>query len=305
MEIVSSSFRQRMLALHGSKGKVWLEQLPALLDSLCRRWSLAIEQPLRDLSYNFVAQARRPDGTPVMLKVGVPNDELLSEIAALRHYDGRGCVMLLEADAELGAMLLERLEPGTMLVALDDDRATRIAAEVMQTLWRPLPEAHSFVTTETWARGIARLRAAFDGGSGPFPPQLVDAAERLFPDLLASAEEPVLLHGDLHHYNILAAQRQPWLVIDPKGVSGEPLYETGALLRNPMPQVGAWPDLRRRLARRVDILAEHLQGDRARIVAWGLAQAVLSSWWNYEDEGKHGEEALIVAEALWAMHKGV
>ncbi len=114
-----------MLALHGSKGKVWLEQLPALLDSLCRRWSLAIEQPLRDLSYNFVAQAWRHDGTPVMLKVGVPNDELLSEIAALRHYDGRGCVMLLEADVELGAMLLERLEPGTMLVALDDDRATR------------------------------------------------------------------------------------------------------------------------------------------------------------------------------------
>lgn len=294
-----------MLALHGSKGKVWLEQLPALLDSLCRRWSLAIEQPLRDLSYNFVAQAWRHDGTPVMLKVGVPNDELLSEITALRHYDGRGCVMLLEADVELGAMLLERLEPGTMLVALDDDRATRIAAEVMQTLWRPLPAVHSFVATETWARGIARLRATFDDGSGPFPPQLVDAAERLFPDLLASAEEPVLLHGDLHHYNILAAQRQPWLVIDPKGVSGEPIYETGALLRNPMPQVGTWPDLRRRLARRVDILAEHLQAERARIVAWGLAQAVLSSWWNYEDEGKHGEEALVVAEALWAMDKGV
>lgn len=294
-----------MLALHGSDGKVWLEQLPALLDSLCRRWSLVIEQPLRDLSYNFVAQARRHDGTPVMLKVGVPNDELLSEIAALRHYEGRGCVSLLEADPRVGALLLERLEPGTMLVELDDDRATRIAVELMQTLWRPLPEAHSFVTTEKWARGIARLRATFNDGSGPFPPRLVDASERLFPDLLASAQEPVLLHGDLHHYNILAAQRQPWLVIDPKGVSGEPLYETGALLRNPMPQVGAWPNLRRRLARRVDILAEHLQADRARIVAWGLAQAVLSSWWNYEDEGKHGEEALVVAEALLAMHKGL
>lgn len=293
-----------MLALHGSEGKIWLKQLPSLLDSLCRRWSLVIEQPIRDLSYNFVAQARKHNGTPVMLKVGVPNDELLSEIAALRCYEGRGCVMLLEADAELGAMLLERLEPGTMLVALDDDRATRIAAELMQTLWRPLPEAHSFVTTEEWARGIARLRATFNGGSGPFPPQLVDAAERLFPDLLASAQEPVLLHGDLHHYNILAAQRQPWLVIDPKGVSGEPLYEIGALLRNPMPQVGAWPNLRRRLARRVDILSEHLQADRARIVAWGLTQAVLSSWWNYEDEGKHGEEALVVAEALLAMHEG-
>lgn len=292
-----------MLALHGDDGKVWLEQLPALLENLRRRWSLEIEQPLSDLSYNFVAQARRRDGTPVMLKAGVPDDELLSEIAALRHYDGRGCVMLLEADPDVGAMLLERLEPGTMLVDLDDERATRIAAEVMQTLWRPLPRLHSFVTVEQWAQGLERLRATFDGGSGPFPPQLVEAAEQLFADLLASSSEPVLLHGDLHHYNILAAQRAPWLVIDPKGVSGEPLYETGALLRNPMPQVGGWPDLRRTLTRRVDILAEQLEADRARIVAWGLAQAVLSSWWSYEDEGEKGEEALVVAEALLTMHK--
>lgn len=292
-----------MLALHGAGGKVWLEQLPALLDRLCRRWSLQIEEPLRDLSYNFVARARRDDGSAVILKVGVPNDELLGEIGALRHYDGRGCVLLLEAAPELGAMLLERLEPGTMLVNIDDDRATHIAAEVMQTLWRPLPKSHSFVTIAQWAKGLERLRATFDGGSGPFAPRLVDVAERLFADLLASSAEPVLLHGDLHHYNILAAERAPWLVIDPKGVSGEPLYETGALLRNPMPQVAGWPDLRSRLARRVHILAEHLGADHERIVAWGLAQAVLSSWWNYEDEGKHGEEALVVAEALLAMYE--
>lgn len=287
-----------MLALHGSEGDAWLQRLPALLETLCRCWSLTPEGPLAELSYNYVAKARRQDGTPVMLKVGVVNDELLSEIDALRHYDGRGCVQLLEADPALGAMLLERLTPGGMLVELDDDSATRIAAEVMQALWRPLPASHSFVTAEKWAEGMQRLRGTFDGGYGPFPPRLVDAAERLFADLLASPQESVLLHGDLHHYNILAAERGPWLAIDPKGVSGEPLYETGALLRNPLPQVATWPDLRRTLARRADILAECLQANRDRILGWAVAQAVLSSWWSYEDEGKRGEETLVIAEVL-------
>jgi len=109
--------------------------------------------------------------------------------------------------------------------------------------------------------------------------------------------EPVLLHGDLHHDNILAAERQPWLAIDPKGLVGEPEYEVGALLRNPMPGLLAIPHPERVLARRLDILAESLGFDRDRLRAWGLAQAVLAAWWSIEDHGQ-GWETWIACAAL-------
>jgi streptomycin 6-kinase len=111
--------------------------------------------------------------------------------------------------------------------------------------------------------------------------------------------EPVLLHGDLHHFNILAAERQPWLALDPKGVVGEPAYEVGALLRNPYPEFLTWPNLDRVLARRVNQLAEELGFDRERLVGWGFAQAVLSGWWSYEDHG-HGWESGIALAELFA-----
>lgn len=303
MPIVPEDFAIRIRALHGARGDAWLAQLPQLVGRFCSRWSVTIEAPVPSPSYNYVAKGRRSDGQPVALKLGVAHDGLLAEIEALRLYNGRGCAKLLAAQPDEGALLLEWVEPGAMLVTVEgDERATRIAAEVMRALWRPLPQEHPFPTTAKWAEGLKRLRATFGGGTGPFPKKLVEAAEQLFAELLASSALPVLLHGDLHHYNILSAIRAPWLAIDPQGLAGEPLYETGALLRNPMPQIAAWSDLRRILARRIAILAEMLEADAVRILGWGMAQAVLSSWWNYEDEGALGEEALRVAEELLALY---
>ncbi len=229
----------------------------------------------------------------------MPNPELRTEIAALRVYAGRGIVRLLDADSDRGLLLLERIRPGTPLVELDDDEAaTAIAADLMRELWRPVPPAHSFPTVADWAVGMQRLRARYDGGTGPLPLALVEIAEERFATLLSSAAEPVLLHGDLHHWNILRSERRPWLALDPKGVIGEPAYEVGALLRNPMPQLLRLPNPRRTLARRVDQLAERLSFDRARLFAWGMAQAVLSAWWMIEDHGSGWEASIAVAEIL-------
>jgi streptomycin 6-kinase len=171
---------------------------------------------------------------------------------------------------------------------------------MMHQLWRPAPADHSFPTVADWGRGFARLRAEFNGRTGPFPAKVVDKAEQLFAGLLASAAAPVLLHGDLHHENILQAKRRPWLAIDPKGVVGEPAYEVGALLRNPIPHMfEESPDnLRRRQARRLDILAEMLNIDRQRLWGWSLAQAVLSAWWSYEDGEPGWEPTLRLATEL-------
>lgn len=299
--MIPDSFARTLLDLFNDTGVVWLNNLPRLISDCERRWSLTVLPPF-ELSYNYVARAIRADGTDVVLKVGVPNPELLTEIAALRLYDGHGIVRLIDSDPEAGVMLLERLKPGAPLVTLaDDERATSIAAQVMKQLWRPAPPDHLFPTVHGWAAGMERLRGHFGGGAGPLPVRLVETAESLFAELLASMDEPVLLHGDLHHWNILSAEREPWLALDPKGVVGEPAYDVGALLRNPLPGLLDTPNPGRVLARRVDQLAEELGFDRQRLIGWGVAQAVLSAWWSIEDHGEHREgweEAMTCAELL-------
>lgn len=299
MPALPPTFTRTIHELYGERGERWLANLPGLLAACARRWSLAIAPPFPNLTYNYVAPAARADGVEVVLKVGPPNPELLTEIAALRGYDGRGSVRLLDADPEWGALLLERLRPGVPLTTVaGDEAATLIAAQVMRQLWRPAPPDHAFPTVARWAAGLQRLRQTFAGGVGPFPAGLVATAENLFAELLPSMAEPVLLHGDLHHDNILQAQRQPWLALDPKGVVGEPAYELGALLRNPQPQLLAYPEPARILARRVDLLAEFFGLARERIIGWGVAQAVLSAWWSYEDHGHGWAPAMTVARLL-------
>lgn len=291
-----ASFVRTIHEVFPDRGLAWLDDLPRLVARYEQCWSLTAGPPFGNLSYNYVAPARRADGSEAVLKLGVPNRELSSEIAALRHYDGRGSARLLEADADQGALLIERLTPGTSLATVaDDEQATAVAAQVMRQLWRPLPADHPFPTAAQWAAGLGRLRARFDGGTGPLPADLVARAEGLFRDLLASAASPVLLHGDLHHDNILSARREPWLALDPKGLAGEPAYEPGALMRNPSPQPAAV------LARRADILSEALGIDRRRILEWAFAQAVLSAWWSVEDHGHGWEGAIRVAETLSSL----
>lgn len=299
---VPDAFTQSMIELHGPAGIEWLDHLPSLLAAFSKQWSLTLFPPFEPLSYNYVAPAVDSDGRAVVLKVGVPNPELSTEIEALRVFDGQGTVKLLEADAEKGAMLLERLVPGEALLSLDDDeKATSIAVGVMRQLWREVPTDHAFPTVGRWGEGFQRLRREFDGGCGPFPEGLVERAETTFVEFLAAACEPVLLHGDLHHGNILSAEREPWLALDPKGVVGEAAYEVGAFLRNPMPQLLNASRPRWLLARRIDQMVEELGFDRERLLGWGIAQAVLSAWWSYEDHGHGWEPAIACAKHLSAI----
>jgi streptomycin 6-kinase len=285
-------FTRKTTDLFGQTGIQWLERLPRLIADCEKRWSLKVLPPF-PLSYNYVAPATRADGTEVVLKLGVPNPELLTEIASLRLFAGRGIVNLLDADPDQGILLLERIHPGTPLSSLTDDvQATSIAAQVMRQLWRPIASDHPFPTAAKWSAGLERMRRRFAGGTGPLPARLVEQAERVQAELLASSARPVLLHGDLHHDNILSAERSPWLALDPKGVVGEPAYEVGTLFFNPQPQIFSAPNLKQILARRVDQLANELGFDRQRLVGWGLARAVLSAWWSIEDH-EHGWEPTI------------
>jgi streptomycin 6-kinase len=300
MVVVSEVYRQRIVDTFGEEGKAWLLRLPELVDALAEHWQLTIQPPF-GLSYNYVAPVIRADGSAAVLKLGVPSSTITTEIAALELYAGRGIVQTFAIDRERSAMLLERLQPGIPLrdlAARDDEQATIIAAEVMRQLFRPLPPAHPFPSLEPWLCAIRELRERWDGGTGPLPTYRVQQAEAYRDELLASLGPPVLLHADLHHFNILQAERRPWLAIDPKGVVGEAEYEVGAFLHNPWSDLLHWPAPRAVLARRVDVLAEHVGFDRQRILRWGVVNAVLAACWSAEDGGDGWQFPIACADIL-------
>ena len=199
------------------RGAEWLERLPELLDEAARRWNLVPGDPCL-LSYNYVCAATQIKGTEVVLKIGIPNRELTSEINTLRLYNGQGACRLLESDAQKGMLLLERLQPGRMLATLkDDDLATEIASELMQAIHRPAPQPDSFLSLRGWFNALKNLRPRFGGGTGPFPEKSFATAEGLIRDLFAENRSQVLLHGDFHHFNILLSGRDG-LVIAHKGI---------------------------------------------------------------------------------------
>jgi streptomycin 6-kinase len=292
MNIDPSRCASKILDIHGAAGAAWLERLPGLVAECARRWSLSVLPPFDYDAYHYVCPAVRSDGTDVVLKLGVPDDEFTCQVEALRIFNGDGMVRLLDAEPERGILLLERLLPGTMLVTMEDDaRATEIAGQVMRCLWKPVPATHNFPSVAKWAAGFNRLRDRFGGGCGPLPPHLIDRAEQLFRELLAAGETRMLLHGDVNPYNILQAQRKPWLVIDPKGVVGHPLFDAATYLNN-LPAGHPTSELRTILARRVAQLAGILGYDARLVSAWGQAHCILSSFWTFEDHGQGWEQGM-------------
>ena len=265
----------------------WLHGLPELLDQLCTRWSLAVDNHFPDIAYNYVAPATRitPDvrRTPCVLKVSRRIGEAANEIAALRIWNGRGAARLIEADPALGALLIERVEPGTMLVEVadtDDDAATLIAAGILRRLWEPAVDSadvRGLRPLDSWCAAYDRNRDALTRGVDGFPSALFQRADAMRRDLLASTESPTVLHGDMHHYNVLRDHRGGWLAIDPKGLVGDRCFDVCQFFRNPRD----WPSPQVN-RRRLDIFCAELGLDRQRTRDWCLVHAVLDACWDFE-----------------------
>src|SRR5262249_56979564 len=168
------------------------------------------------------------DGAPCVLKVSADVPDMRTEIAALEAWAGRAAAQVLESDPLCGALLLEHVEPGTMLAELaacDDDAATRTAAGVLRELWLPAAAAADLRSLESWCAAFDRNRSALLRGVDGFPRLLFERADALRVELLESTTEPVVLHGDLHHYNVLRSRRGGWLAIDPKGLVGDRCFD--------------------------------------------------------------------------------
>jgi streptomycin 6-kinase len=264
----------------GAAGERWLAELPDLVGTLAREWDLELGDPY-PLTYHWVAPVL---GERMVLKVGF---ELASEAAALECFAGHGAVRLLRKDLTRGALLLERADPGTearTLVPERDEEATAAIIDVARKLHTAEPSAD--------LPRLSSLSGTFQRYRGPLPRDLVARAGGLFDELCDSATETVVLHGDLHHDNVLRAEREPWLAIDPHGWVGDPGYEVGALLYNPFDApLSLVPP-------RIEQVADGLGLPTDRVVAWGFVMAVLSEVWTTEDGGPPDGHPLDVAISL-------
>lgn len=276
----------------------WRRALAARADELARDWRLALGPVLPGSTQGLVRAARLADGTEAVLKLEKPGQGVAAQAAALAAWNGDGAARLLRLDAGRGALLLERLRPGTPLARLSADgrdaAATEVLAGLMRRLHRPAPAGAVLADAHGWIRAIDACR---DAG---LEPGLRDRALGLYRDLNASARPPLLLHGDLHHGNVLR-DGTGWRAIDPFGAVGEPGFDAGTLLTTPAGWLARRRDLAPLLARRVALLAERLGEDPARIAAWGFVVGVLKTVWDIEDGTGAGRQWRAATEALAAM----
>jgi streptomycin 6-kinase len=266
---------QRTIDQFGDAGRAWLDALPSTLSRLASVWGVRVGRPYETASVSFTAAAVRTDGSAVVVKVPIPHREAEREPDALRAWDGRGAIRLLELD-DTGAMLLEACEPGTPLVeAAAPDEVATIGGRMLRTLHRAAPSSHNFellsdVLGEWASLARERVRTIGDGADA----KLVDEGAELLETLPFERPVHVLLHGDYHHWNVLAARREPWLVVDPKPMVGDPLYDSAQFLGNRFGTTG--PDA---FAGELDRFADAAGFDVVDVLRWCFARETENAMW--------------------------
>jgi streptomycin 6-kinase len=254
----------------------WLAGLPATVAQLADRWSLRLGEPYQPGGLaSWVAPVRDAAGQELVLKVGWRHDEATHEADCLRAWGGRGAVLLHDAYVfgATSALLIERCQPGTTLrLSVPESEQDPVVARLLRQLWTASPDAYPFrplqLMCDAWASRFEHRLAA---SPGLIDRGLARAGMELFRALPATAEHQVLLCTDLHAGNIIAAQREPWLVIDPKPYVGDPAYDLTQHLIN------CWERLWVDPAGLARAMAGLLELDSDRVIQWLFARSVQES----------------------------
>lgn len=268
-------------------GIQWAAGAPALLESICQKHKVRDLRPAPELRMNLVLFGESAIHGQVVFKLAPPNWEVTNEITALRIFDKTGhYAPLIDSDVDEGWSLQQRVAPGEMLQTLarsgeiSDEEATRITARLMQTVIAPVPasETHEFVNLQGWLRSLWEYA---ESGKTSIPAEQLELALRHARNLVADPGEPMLLHGDFHHGNILKGE-SGWVMIDPKGIVAEKAFEVGPFFYNPY-GIDQHPNLVDLFDKRLSIFSQELGIDRVRLWQNALVACVLSDCWSLED----------------------
>jgi streptomycin 6-kinase len=275
-------FIKKIKQAFGEEGEKWLEELPQTFLKCVKRWDLADFILSNDLSHNLIVFATSPDYGAVALKIGVPHADLFTEMEALQLYGGRHICVCYDLDKELGALLLERFVPG---VNLTNEKGTtkrvKIASDVIANLAIQAKDNHELPAYSDWL-DKAFSRARLENKVGQKMLSFIDLAERMYGEIEASDRPKFLLHGDLHHYNILQDQNEEWQAIDPKGVIGQACMDTARFMENQLDMV-QYEDKKMCLDEMIDVFSSKFNEPKHIIATCLFIDYVLSTCWHFED----------------------
>jgi streptomycin 6-kinase len=283
----------RAMAGRGPDWLTWVEGLPKLVARQLEEWNLAVDGTATHGFCSLVLPTRTEGGGSAVLKVAFPDAESEHEHLALRRWGGDGAVRLLSAEPHRRAMLLERLQSRN-LNELWDVHACEVVASIYSRIHVPaLPQLRRLTDfVERWTTDLEALPR-----SAPVPRRLVEQAIALGRDLCTDpASTGTLIHGDLHYANVLAADREPWLAIDPKPMNGDPHYEIAPMLWNRWDELSG--DTRDGVRRRFHALVEAagLSDDRAR--AWVVVRMIHNAMWELTDGSEPNRARLTSCVAI-------
>ena len=255
-----------------------LSTLAPTVQDFTARWQLVPDGELMSGHCSLVRPVRTPDDVSAVLKIGFPDEESEHEHLALRRWGGHGAVRLLAAEPRRRALLLERLHARD-LAAVPDDEACRIVAGLYGALHvPPLPQLRSLSSlVERWTAELAELPR-----SAPIPRRLVEQAITLGREMSSDRAAECVLHADLHYTNVLAGEREPWLVIDPKPINGDPHYEIAPMLWNRWDEIAG--DVRDGVRRRFWTLVDAAGFDEERARGWVIVRMVHNAMWAIQDQ---------------------
>jgi streptomycin 6-kinase len=286
-----SDFTTNIIAQYGARGEAWLAALPTITAGMAKKYGLTELVPVSNMSFNYVASGYQA-AKPIILKLGLDNKALAKEAHCLKAYAAHDAAEVFASDE--GMIIMERAVPGTTLkeyFPAREDEAITILCSVIKTLHQAdIPKTHDFFHVSDVLKSLDK--------DLEIPHKLLTKARHLRDKLLATTDKTVLLHGDLHHDNLLykgdgqAWRREKnddgWMVIDPKGFIGDPAFELAAYLCNPIPELLQESAAKQMILQRINSASAALDIPEQRIHDWLYVKSVLGWAWNLEDNHDPG-----------------
>lgn len=272
---MTEKFEDNIKKIYGTEGSAWLSSLPQQLKQLAKKHRLSQLKHASPLTFNYVATGYQ-DNRPIALKLGLNIKALTKETLCLTAFNGHGAVDIY--DHSEGMLIMQQAIPGTTLKSYfpsRDNEAIEIVCHTLKQLHQAkIPLNHKFYS-------LPELLQTLDHITG-IPNAILNKAKKLRDQLLASTDKTVLLHGDLHHDNLLKNDND-WLAIDPKGFIGDPIFDICAFICNPSPELIATDNFSDIINHRIKACAETLQCSEQRIRDWHYVKCVLCWAWGIED----------------------
>jgi streptomycin 6-kinase len=294
---LNSRFASNIRDLYGEEGESWIKDLPSRLVQLAEKWDLRFLHVMPALTYNFVGLVERlSTGRTAILKMGPKRQNIEAEVQWFGCFN-KGVPKIYWCDEQQNAFLMERFEPGYSLKrfvkAGNDDTATRIICQKILDLQFHQQKQAEFTHLSELVASLSVLKNHLDD-------RTLSQAISLFRELTIDRTQDVILHGDLHHNNILY-DGSTWKVIDPHGYVGDPVFEVGTMIYNPANCFPHDRSIGQVVERRLHILTEELPFDPQRIKAWAICKTVLSIAWSFEDHATIPEFEAKVLSAITQM----